>query len=170
MSGKKKLEMIEDEQIEFVAAREYVTIKTDKGDIVVPALTHPKSQGLAVTMSGFGVFEVTHIRTGLKLTGRHERMGTALLLMSKFVKIAQANDFTWDDLSQEEAKQTMNDLSGKEVPFEGYEITSNGKTKRGSIGDWINGLSMYSFDSVIGEFPWEESNPLDEALEILAQV
>ena len=70
-----------------------VAVKTNKGELQVPALTHPNAAGLAVTMSGFGLFEVTHIKTGLRLAGRYERMGRALLTMGMFAKIASKFEF-----------------------------------------------------------------------------
>lgn len=148
-----------------ILVRENIKINTAaKGEIIVPALTHPNAPGLAVTMCDFGVFEVTHIPSGFRMTGRHERMGSALLLLSQFSKIAKAYSFSWADLNKEQSASKINELGDDPVPFDGFTSTCNGETKPGLIKEWLRTLNMYTFDSIFGEFPWEESNPLDDAI------
>lgn len=156
-----------EENTEIQCKREQITVKTDKGSIEVPGLIHPNCPGLAVTMCGFGVFEVTHINSGESMTGRHERMGSALLLLSEFHKIAKAYSFDWSELSKDQAIEKINELGDQPVPFEGSTSTSNGITEPMKIIEWMRTIRMYSFESFFGEFPWEEYHPLDRALEYL---
>lgn len=158
--------MSEETTPEFVDAT--VLVKSDKGELQVPALTHPHAAGLAVTMSGFGLFEVTHVSTGLRLAGRYERMGNALLTMSMFAKIASTFEFNWDELSQAQSIEKLKSLGAEPVPFEGCTTTSNGETKPMQICDWLAHRGLGTFDSFGGEFPWEESDPANEAAELLA--
>ena len=132
----------------------------------VPGLTHRATPGLAVTMLPFGVFQVTHINTGRKLCGNYERAGTALLAMSHWALIADMKGKSWAALSQTGAAALIRDTDSEEVPFDGCTSTSQGVTRKMTVGEWFQHQRIPIFD----EFPWEEVDPFELAVANLEKI
>lgn len=159
MSEEKKLE------VPFVE-QTTVTIKTAIGDVEVPAMTHEFCPGLAVTMQPFGLFTVTHIKSGMKLCDAYERSNSALLLLSQFALIAKDNGFSWTDSNPQESIKKSGD---KPVPFGGSTITDSNGTNPMTVKEWVRHLRMMNFGGIVDEFPWEENNTVDEAMKNLGK-
>ena len=139
-----------------------IQIPVQSGDRkVVPALVHKACPGLAVTMIPFGAFQVTHIKTGRKLCGLYQRASTALLKMSQWALIANMKGQSWADLDQAGSAQLIEQAADDEVPFDGCTSTSQGATKKMTVGMWFQHRFAFTWD----EFPWEERDPCDMALE-----
>ncbi|WP_428398239.1 hypothetical protein [Marinobacter salarius] len=131
------------------------------GTKTVPALVHESCPGLAVTMFPFGLFSVSHIKTGRRLTSPSERASTALLTMSQFELVARLKDESWEDMDQSGAAKLIKDADSDEVPFDGYTSTSNKGTRKMTVGEWFQAV-RFTFP---GEFPWEERDPFEMAFE-----
>ena len=125
------------------------------------AIAHKDCPGLAVTMVPFGAFQVTHINTGRKLCGLYQRASTALLKMSQWALIADMKGKSWADLDQAGSAQLIEQAADDEVPFDGCTSTSQGVTKKMTVGMWFQHRLAFTWD----EFPWEERDPYDMALE-----
>ena len=125
----------------------------------VPGLIHEAAKGLAVTMQPFGCFTVTHVNTGYKMTPLYERASNAILRMSEFAMIAAMLGVSWADVSKEEAGSIIGDAKDKPVPFDNATSTSQGVTRKMTVGEWFQSVRM----DELGEFPWEEIDPFEEA-------
>jgi hypothetical protein len=125
---------------------------TDGVTRTVPGLTHKATPGLAVTMNPFGVFQVTHIKTGRKLCNNYERAANALLVMSQWALVADMKGKSWEALNQSGCADLITEASADEVPFDGCTSTSQGVTRKMTVGEWFQHQRMPLFD----EFPWEE--------------
>ena len=139
-----------------------VPVEFKQGQQDVPAVVHEYCPGLAVTMSNFGTFTVTHVPTGKSMCGHYERYAEAVLMMTKFQLIAKENSFSWVDWSQEQ----LAGIADNSVPFDSATVTSSDGTRLMTINEWLRYTRMPSFD----EFPWEERHPLDSAEENLARL
>ncbi|WP_020408975.1 hypothetical protein [Hahella ganghwensis] len=156
--------MIDSKQPEFTEIQVDIAIRCGIPQ-KAPGITHKNSPGLAVVMVNFGLFNVTHIPTGMSLSTPYERHSSALLIMSEFALIAHANGFKWDELNTlEEARERISQLRDEPVPFPNATSTSQGVTRPQTISEWVN-LSRSFFD----EFPWEEIDPYQLARENLSK-
>lgn len=136
-------------------------ISCPAGKASVPAITQKDCPGLAVTMAPFGVFTVSHVSTGNRLCHGSQRMSCALLTMSQFAMVAQMKDKSWADLDQDSAVELIKEVSADQVPFDGYTHTSSQGTRKMTVGEWFQTIRTPVFD----EFPWEDRDPFDDALE-----
>lgn len=138
------------------SADEPVRIATVEGDRMVPALTHPLCPGLAVTMSVFGQFCVTHVPSGMSLGAAgsgYERMANAVVEMVEWALIAREAGFSWGDVETGgAAADALKVAREKSVPFDGATVTQNGEKRPMTIGEWMDTMrGTFSRD----EFPWE---------------
>lgn len=139
-----------------------IEVPVQSGDLkTVPAIVHKDCPGLAVTMVPFGAFQVTHISTGRKLCGLYQRASTALLKMSQWALIADMKGKSWTDLDQAGSAQLIEQAADDEVPFDGCTSTSSEGTKKMTVAMWFQHRFAFTWD----EFPWEERDPYDMALE-----
>ncbi|EKF9829452.1 hypothetical protein O1D23_000910 [Vibrio cholerae] len=118
-----------------------LTIPTTKGMTNVPAFFVDGVDGLAVTMTNFGSFEVTHTRSGHKIIGGFERYANAVFhMISMYLAMKEAGI---------EPNSEM-ELIKKQI------IESEHESK------YLDGLSVKGYINVMkpimgfcGEFPWE---------------
>lgn len=143
-----------------------VEVTNELGKKQVPALTHKSCPGLAVTMHPFGAFGVTHIPTGCRLANASERASTALLTMSQFALVADMMGESWDELNAGLASVMISKARDFPVPFGGYTSTSQKETRKMTVGEWFHHVRM----PVIDEFPWEEKDPFEQAIDNLSQI
>lgn len=132
----------------------------------VPGLAHEASPGLAVTMLPFGVFQVTHVNTGRKLCNNYQRAASALLAMSQWALIAHIKGTSWADLGRTGSADLIGEVSSEEVPFAGCTSTSQGVTRKMTVGEWFQHQRIPIFD----EFPWEEVDPFELAIANLEKI
>ena len=146
-----------------------VYVETNSGKRKVPAIANDLtiSLGLAVTMAEFGYFEVTHIKTGMRLGYQSERAVSALLTLSQFALIAHKHGFNWDDLDKDKAIKKISEIGDEPVPFEGRTKTTKGRIDKIKISEWIDSARVFN---CIGEFPWEEFRPRDQAIKNLSKI
>jgi len=138
-----------------------VKISFDHEVISVPGLTHDNCPGLAVSMSLFGAFTVTHIESGTKMCDHYERASSAILVMSQYALIAASKSVSWGDLDSQEAVKMISDASADDVPFDGYTSTSIDGVRKFTVKEWRDSLTTRFFD----ESPWEERDPLEDAIQ-----
>lgn len=131
----------------------------------VPAVVVDAAPGLAVTMNGFGYFTVTHINTGYSMCATYERFTSALLVLSEFALIAKDNDFSWLSIESDNVKGIISSHGDKPIPFDGHTIIVGGEERKATVAEWIKGLRFMAFGGLVDEFPWEESDKGDLALE-----
>ncbi len=117
-----------------------VTIKTENGTKDCPALTHEYCPGLAVTMSAFGVFTVTHIKSGLKMCPYLDSSETAILVFSQFALIGNDNQLSWD-IDKDAIRDIMKCIDDKPVPFEST-ITVGNEERKQTIKEWMHSMSL----------------------------
>lgn len=143
-----------------------VSIATKDGPRDVPAVVNALVPGLAATSSNFGLFEVTHIGSGLKMPGGvHERAGRAMLLLAEYGAIGHAYgiDYTQPGPAVIEALKA---LDAKPVPFDGATVTSGDGTRPQTVFEFIQFINNW----IVGdEFPWEApaDDPMEQAGRIL---
>ena len=143
-----------------------VELQGPNGKRAAPALVHENCPGLAVTMQPFGVFTVTHVSTGLKLCNEYQRASSAVLAMSQFALVAGMKETTWAELDNDSAVKLIKDLDSEPVPFDGYTSTSKDGTRNMTVSEWFQAVRFPLFD----EFPWEDRDPFDDALENFEKV
>ena len=143
-----------------------VEIQTEGDPRNVPGLSHKACPGLAVTMHPFGIFQVTQIKTGLKLCGLYQRASKAILAMSWWALIADMEGQSWEDIGVAEASVMISKASDKPVPFDDCTSTSKGVTRKMNVGEWFQHQRIPLFD----EFPWEERDPLELAISNLEKI
>lgn len=118
-----------------------ITIPTTSGDMVVPAHFEEGCNNLCVTMTHFGQFEITHIKSGRKLYGDFERAATA----------------TSEMLKLELALHEIGIITSKEMEeIQRLVIESDKKVSR--LGDMrvIEYIKISSgLGKITSEFPWE---------------
>ncbi len=128
-----------------------IAIQCQHGPREVPALTHPQCPGLAVTMSHFGLFGVTHVASGRSMGGSYERCGSAARELVQWQQIATRYGFSWE-LPGDALQGVFREHAQKPVPFEGGTVTSMGETRPLTIGEW-RGFIVSPLGT--DEFPWE---------------
>lgn len=118
-----------------------IDVPTTEGVISVPATnTTDEIPNLAVTMTRFGLFEVTHVPSGFRLVGDFERAVNALVAMAE-LQLA---------LNELEIDTSQNsDNFRAEIMKKDKDCESLGM----SIRQWI-GLHT-TVGNFCGEFPWE---------------
>lgn len=131
--------------------------------ITIPGLTHEACPGLAVTMFPFGTFAVTHVSTGARLCGNYERASSALLVMSQFALIADMKGKSWADMDRVLAADFIKECGTDEVPFGECTSTSIEGTRKMTVSEWFQCVRL----PFPGEFPWEEKDPFERALDNL---
>jgi hypothetical protein len=72
----------------------------------------------------------------------------------------------WDMLDAKAAGAMISDASGSPVPFDGYTSTSQKETRKMTVGEWFRHARTPTPD----EFPWEEKDPFEMALENLSKI
>lgn len=126
-----------------------------------PGLIHKYCPGIAVIMTGFGYFNVTHINSGLKITDDYERACSAILVLSQLAIIANDIGFEWDDLTSADIVNIIDKNSMRLVTFEGETITTKDGSRKMTIGEYINSINPRRY---VEEFPWEELHPSNLAM------
>ncbi|CAH8235371.1 hypothetical protein [Vibrio aestuarianus] len=118
-----------------------LNIPTTKGHIDVPAFFIDGVYGLAVTMTSFGEFEVTHTKSGHKIIGGYERFANALVeMLSIYLAMREAGiNF---DAEPEDFKLQIKDSLHQSQYLNGLTIIEYLRIMKPIMG--------YS-----GEFPWE---------------
>ena len=149
-----------DKEYDYGLTETTVEVVSENGKHEVPALTHKSCPGLAVTMFPFGTFGVTHIPTGCRLANVSERASVALLTMSQFALVAKMMEADWSLLDTKTASAMIADALDKPVPFDGCTSTSQEGTRKMTVGEWFRHVRI----PVIDEFPWEDSDPFEEAI------
>lgn len=138
-------------------------------DISVPAMAHEALPGLCVTMRPFGVFTITHVPTGRKMSAHYERAFTAFLHMTYFGLIARDHGFSWADIkTMPEGMEKLKAIGDNPIPFEGGTITRMGETKPMKIIDWVRCLRWDG--EYYEEFPWETEHALDIACALIEEM
>ncbi|BES72196.1 hypothetical protein RE428_32140 [Marinobacter nanhaiticus D15-8W] len=143
-----------------------VEIGTKGGRFTVPALAHKSAPGLAVTMFPFGCFTVTHIQSGSSMAIDFQRASNALVVMSQYALIADMRGTSWEDLDTKAAAAFIKEVSGDAVPFDDCTVTSCGETRKMTVAEWFQSVRMPFPD----EFPWEDTDPYEAALENFEKV
>jgi hypothetical protein len=135
---------------------------------MVPAITHPLAPGLAVTMSCFGTFEVTHVPSGRRMLGTYERWGTAALILAELAAIGRAHgvDYTAPSDVVVPALRALYDVP---VPFPDATSSSQGVTRPLTVKEWFQ-ITRDDFAS--DEFPWESPDdaPAEKADQLFASL
>ena len=117
-------------------------VVTDKGQLDVPAIVLDECPGLAVTMSNFGLFEVTHGKSGRKLSAKYERAINAVVSMMQ-IQVALNEINVSADLDEGEFKEAAKSQSGfQHKELGGMSIIESVRFSTG-LGD------------IASEFPWE---------------
>lgn len=131
-------------------------IATPDGLKEVPGVCHSNAPGLLVTMASFGLFEVTHERTGMRMSARYERASSAMLVLAQFAAIGSAYgvDYTKD---RDELVSALKACAAKPVPFKGSAVTDAAGTRPSTCGSWLQ-WERDPAHQVVGEFPWESPN------------
>ena len=125
-----------------------IGIATEQGMTEVPALVHDDIPNLAVTCDLACTFSVTQIASGMTVSGTYERAGNAALAMVRLHEIAQDAGFQWD--------MTPDQLK----PFFECHLKDHRRV--------IEAIQMERDMFATHEFPWEESHPLADACERIA--
>jgi hypothetical protein len=142
-----------------------VEVACVEGPEVVPAMVHPHCPGLAVTMRPFGVFRVSHVRTGMAISGEFERAGNAAAEMVTWAALALALGFSWDNDGQACAAAIK---AGGDTPFPaGGTSTSAEGVRPLTISEWV-GMARYSL--LADEFPWEDESAWGRAERLVADL
>lgn len=119
-----------------------VEVSTDKGRFNAPASpVFDEIPNLAVTMTTFGFFEVTHVKTGLRLAGNYERYANAACAMARI-------QMAFDELGIDsgcDKDEFLSQYNDKNKPCE----TLGGV----HLAQWLN-MNNQGLD-IAGEFPWE---------------
>lgn len=135
-----------------------IKIETKKGFCDVPAICFDAVEGLAVTMTNFGFFEITHIKSGFLILGGFERYANAVVeMLNLYLAMCDAN-VNPNSLSHLFKQQIKN---------------SNHKSEH------LGGLTILEYLQVMrpimgfsGEFPWEDEddNPHVKATKLIKRI
>lgn len=118
-----------------------IEVKTKNGNLLVPASKSViEIPDLAVTMTNFGSFEVTHVKSGLCLIAGFERCVNAYVAMAEMQS-------AFDELGIDSSK--AGDEFRMEILSKDKESESLGMT----IMQWLS--IQAQIGSFSGEFPWE---------------
>lgn len=135
-----------------------LNIPTTKGREDVPAFFVDGVSALAITMTNFGVFEVTHVKSGFKIIGGFERFANAAVeMLSLYLAMHEAGiDF---EAEHEEFKRQVKESSLKSEHIGGLTLVEYLQIMRPIMG-------------FSGEFPWEgeEESPHTKASQLIAKI
>jgi hypothetical protein len=132
-----------------------VKVTRDSGAVESrPALTHPWVPGLAIAFAGFGIYRVTHAESGCKLGGTYERLANAMVEFAEWAAIGRAYGLDWTGPAESISGLFIH-RGGEPVPF----------GKHWPLRDWRETLPQDYED----EFPFDESDPMVEAEDMLTQ-
>jgi hypothetical protein len=135
-----------------------LNIPTTKGREDVPAFFVDGVSALAITMTNFGIFEVTHVKLGFKIIGGFERFANAAVeMLSLHLAMHEAGiDF---EAEQEEFKRQIKESSFKSAHISGLTLFEYLQVMRPVMG-------------FSGEFPWEgeEESPHTKASQLIAKI
>ena len=120
--------------------RTEIKVKKETGEELCQAIIHPLSKDLAVVMTGFGYFTVTHIKTGLKISGAYDRVSNAMLNYAEWILITKEYDIDWNI---ETITELMSVIGDKPVPFKEATSTQNGETRPMTIKEWTRYSLLY---------------------------
>jgi len=143
-----------------------VTVNVNHSPVSVPGFAHDNCPGLAVTMHPFGAFTVTHIESGMKICGHYERASSAILVMSQYALIAASKSASFKGLDQQGVINLISDAGSDDVPFDGYTSTSIEGVRKLTVKEWRGSLAH----SFLDEFPWEEHDPFEDAVQNFAKI
>ncbi|MEZ8869523.1 hypothetical protein AB6D94_07715 [Vibrio sp. 10N.247.310.56] len=135
-----------------------IKVPTKVGVLSVPATKATEEiPNLAVTMTTFGTFEVTHVPSGFLLVGDFERAVNAFVAMAQ-IQLA-LNEMEIDS-------SQSGDLFKSDIMARNRELESLGMTFR----QWV-GLHK-TIGCFSGEFPWEnsEEGPHAELEKLISQL
>lgn len=136
-------------------------------EVSAPAIVNELAPGLAVTMTSFGWFNVTHIPTGRSMSSTYERYCSAMLTLTEYAMAAIHFGFRWDDKNLN-IPALLERHGNKPVPFGGnYSIGKDNIKKPISFGEYIYSSTN---DFFCDEFPWEGESPFDSAHELLKKI
>lgn len=138
-----------------------VQVICESKNLTVPGLVHKDCPGLAVTMSPFGCFTVTHINSGLKICHQYQRASSALLVMSQFGLVAAMRGKSWSELDKASAFELIRDAGSDEVPFDGCTSTSKDGTRKMTVREWFQVVRI----PIMDEFGWEDFDPFETAID-----
>src|SRR6185312_1140177 len=101
-----------------------IQVACKEGERTVPGLVHANVCGLAVTMTNFGLFEVTHTLSGRRVGNcGYQRFGSACL---HAVRLSLIADWTQDGAAVVAEITAHGD---EPVPFSGCTTTAQGATR-----------------------------------------
>ncbi len=135
-----------------------------EGPKEVPALAHPWCPGLAVTMTNFGLFSVTHVASGARICGDFERSSTAELMMVRWASVGHAYGFTWEEKDRGKLALALTTCGDRPVPFGGATSTGGAGTRPLTVAEWRDLMRMVHYRD---EFPCEDVHPGALARDIL---
>ncbi|MDW1981940.1 hypothetical protein [Vibrio sp. Vb0304] len=136
----------------------HLEIPTETGPLSVPVYFVDGVNGLAVTMTNFGAFEVTHVKSGFRIIGGFERFATALVHMLSIY------------LALKEAEINIDTEAGE---FKAQVMESNHES------EFLDGLTFKGYMNIVrpilgfsGEFPWEgdDEGPHAEAYKLMEKL
>lgn len=123
-------------------------VLTDRGLIDAPGVRHEKCNHLCVTMTNFGRFEITHIKSGKLISSKYERMSSAyrdmIALEIALIQMGIPSDLDTDEFMSEVKKSTivpdvlgvsfiewirLNKIIDTEFPWESYDDSPYGKAE-----------------------------------------
>jgi hypothetical protein len=145
-----------------------VGIHCPDGRETVPALTHERAPGLAITFRPFGYFAVTHLATGRRVGPAYERCANAMLHMARL-----ATCFDWSVADPKDIQKQVALVGHEPVPFDGYIQTDRDVTRPFSKREFLESVARpVPFPVWIRpEFPWEgpEDDPALKAEDLLTK-
>lgn len=118
-----------------------IKIPTTSGEMDVPVFYEEGCNNLCVTMTHFGMFEITHINTGKKIYGDFERAVTAVCEMIR-IELSLIEIGIIGNEGEDEIKDLINSSRLK--------ITRLGDR---NVLDYLKLCSCLS--KITNEFPWE---------------
>lgn len=138
-----------------------IEIHTKGGRETVKGLVNELCPGLAVTMNVFGIFDITHVASGLTVTKGYERMWNAAL---GIVQLSFCADWTKD------VKDILAALTDEPcgISVDHCSITSQGVTRPMTKKEMVDSIRR---QQMMDEFPWEgEDAPTYAAQELLEEL
>ena len=133
-------------------------IETKLGVMSVPAFTHDKAPGLAVTCNMELKFSVTHLSSGFSVVGNYELAGDALLIMGKMQCIANELGFTWDCSADELRKSTA------KIKTKTFKEAGSGREV--TFQEWIHIQKMIDDDFMI----YDADHPMSLAIDLFREL
>ncbi|HSH44425.1 MAG TPA: hypothetical protein VK966_01080 [Longimicrobiales bacterium] len=126
-----------------------------------PALVHDAAPGVGIVVFPWGLFSVTHLRSGMRLNGPYERAANAAIEAAQWAKVLDLEAAASGDDLVKQVEAAPDDP----VPFGGATITDNEGSRTMTRREWFE--SVMADRGWVVEFPWEEQSPWERADEIL---